>query len=157
MQHWYFWQGYSKLLLFRHAGQQPLVTRTDKFYKPLWVQMRNRKTAQSVVTMATQILLPMSNCDSGPLQRSDDCETCWVMYNFGQEGPIKVIRHLLRRQLLRWWYLGQQRLRLGVMIRFLVRGRVRIKIRFRVRVTFNVSIYHRSNCRRSKCTFPIKL
>ena len=43
------------------------------------------------------------------------------------------------------------------MIGFLVRGRVRIKIRFRVRfrvrvgVTFNINIYHRSNCRRSKC------
>ena len=44
-----------------------------------------------------------------------------------------------------------------VMIGFLVQGRVRIKIRFRVRVrvrvgvTLNVSVYHRSNCRRSKC------
>ena len=57
-------------------------------------------------------------------------------------------------------HLGQQRVRVRVMIGFLVRGRVRIKIRFRVRVmvrvrvrvgvTFNVSIYHRSNCRRSK-------
>ena len=39
------------------------------------------------------------------------------------------------------------------MIGFLVRGRVKIKIRFRVRVgvTLNVSIYHRSNCHRSKC------
>ena len=39
------------------------------------------------------------------------------------------------------------------MIWFLVRGRVRIKIRFRFRVrvrvgvTFNINIYHRSNCR----------
>ena len=45
------------------------------------------------------------------------------------------------------------------MIGFLVRGRVRIKIRIRVRVkvgvTFNVRIYHRSNCRRSKCTFML--
>ena len=55
-----------------------------------------------------------------------------------------VIRHLLRRQLLRWWYLRQQRVRVRVMIGFLVRGRVRIKIRIRDRVrigvTFNVSI-----------------
>ena len=48
------------------------------------------------------------------------------------------------------------------MIGFLVRGRVRIKIRFRVRVpvrvgvTFNVGIYNRSNCRRSKCHTFIK-
>ena len=44
-----------------------------------------------------------------------------------------------------------------VMIGYLVRGRVRIKIMIRVRVgvTFNVMVYHRSNCRRSKyCTFP---
>ena len=41
------------------------------------------------------------------------------------------------------------------MIGFLVRGRVRIKIRFRVRVrrgvTFNVRVYHWSNCLGSKC------
>ena len=37
------------------------------------------------------------------------------------------------------------------MIGFLVGDRVRIKIRIRVGVTFNVSIYHWSNCRRSKC------
>ena len=43
------------------------------------------------------------------------------------------------------------------MIGFMVQGRVRIKIRIRVRVRvrvgvmFNVSIYHKSNCRRSKC------
>ena len=65
-----------------------------------------------------------------------------------------VIRHFLRRQLLQWWYLRQQRVRVRVMIGFLVRGRVRIKIMFRVRVrvtfgvTYNVGIYHRSNCRR---------
>ena len=48
------------------------------------------------------------------------------------------------------------------MIGFLVQGRVRIKIRIRVRVgvgvrvMFNVSIYHMSNCRRSKCcTFNV--
>ena len=44
-----------------------------------------------------------------------------------------------------------------VMIGFLVQGRLRIKnrirIRIRVGVTFNVSIYHWSNCCRSKCTF----
>ena len=42
-----------------------------------------------------------------------------------------------------------------VTIGFLVRSRVRIKIRIRVRgrvvVTFNVRVYHWSNCRRSKC------
>ena len=47
------------------------------------------------------------------------------------------------------------------MIGFLVRGRVRVKIRIRVRVkimirvkvgvTFNVSVCHWSNCRRSNC------
>ena len=48
---------------------------------------------------------------------------------------------------------GQQRLRVRVMIEFLVRGRVKIKIRFRVRVgvMFNINIYYRSNYRRSKC------
>ena len=48
-----------------------------------------------------------------------------------------------------------KRVRVRVMIGFLVQGRVRIKIRIRVRVrvgvTFNVSVYHRSNCHRSKC------
>ena len=37
------------------------------------------------------------------------------------------------------------------MIGLLVRGRVRIKIRVRVGVTFNVRVYHWSNCHRSKC------
>ena len=59
--------------------------------------------------------------------------------------------HLLRRQLLLPWYLGQQRVRVRVMIGCLVRGRVRFEITIRVRVRFNVSVYHRSNCRRSKC------
>ena len=49
-----------------------------------------------------------------------------------------VIQHLLRRQLLLWWYIWQQRVRVRVMIGCLVRGRVRIKIRIRVGVTFNV-------------------
>ena len=46
----------------------------------------------------------------------------------------------------------QQRVRVSVMIEFLVQGRVGIKIRIRVRnrvkvwVMFNVDIYHRSNC-----------
>ena len=44
--------------------------------------------------------------------------------------------------------------RVRVMIGFLVQGRVRIKIRIwvrvRVGVTFNISVYHWSNCRRSK-------
>ena len=41
------------------------------------------------------------------------------------------------------------------MIGFLVRRRVRIKIRIRVRVgvTFNVGVYHGSNCRRSKMLY----
>ena len=50
-----------------------------------------------------------------------------------------------------------------VMIGFLVWGRVRIKIRIRIRVRvrigvmFNISVYHWSNCRRSKCrTFHFK-
>ena len=81
-------------------------------------------------------------------------QACKIIYCLHEN---KVIRHLLRRQLLRWWYLGQQRVRVSVMIGFLVRGRVRIKIRIRVRVrvgvTFNVSIYHRSKCR----TFENKL
>ena len=46
-----------------------------------------------------------------------------------------------------------------VMIGFLVQGRVRFKIRIRIRVRvrvrvgvmFNVNIYDRINCRRSKC------
>ena len=66
-----------------------------------------------------------------------------------------VIRHLLRGQLLLRWYRRQQRVRVRVMIGFLVWGRVRIKIRIRVRVTFNVRVYHRHDrsnyCRRSKC------
>ena len=39
---------------------------------------------------------------------------------------------------------------LWVMIEFLVRGRVRVKIgiKVRVRVTFYVSVYHWSNCRK---------
>ena len=76
-------------------------------------------------------------------------------------GPLVVIRHLLRQQLLLWWYLQQQRVRVRIMIGFLVQGMVRIKsrirVRVRIRVMFNVSIYHRSNCCRSKCchTFPL--
>ena len=60
-----------------------------------------------------------------------------------------VIRHLLL------WYLWKQRVRVRVMIGFLVRGRIRIKIRIRVRVgvMFNVSVYHGSNCRRSKMSY----
>ena len=73
---------------------------------------------------------------------------------------LQVIQHLLRRQLLLRWYLRQQRVRVRVMIGFLVRGRVRIKIKIRVEVrvwvTFNVRVYHWSNCHRSKCgTFDI--
>ena len=37
------------------------------------------------------------------------------------------------------------------MIGFLVRGSVRIKVWVRVRVTFNISVCHWSNCRRSRC------
>ena len=43
------------------------------------------------------------------------------------------------------------------MIGFLVRGRVRVKLIIRIRVmvrvgdTFNFSVYHGGNCRRSKC------
>ena len=72
-----------------------------------------------------------------------------------QVGLVKVIQHLLRWQLLLRWCLQQQKVRVRVMIWFLVRSRVRIKIRIRVRVrvgvTFYVSVYRWSNCRRSKC------
>ena len=69
-------------------------------------------------------------------------------YGVGGGG---VIRHLLQRQLLLQWYLQQQRVGVRVMIQFLVWGRVRIKIRIRVKVvvTYNVRVYHWSNCRRS--------
>ena len=89
------------------------------------------------------------------LNKTYKYKTYIYMYILLDHACILVIRHLLRRQLLRWWYLGQQRLRVRVMIGFLVRGRVKIKIRFRVRVRvgvmFNINIYHRSNYRRSKC------
>ena len=64
---------------------------------------------------------------------------------------------MLRRQLLRHWYLSEDRVRLMGMIGFLVQGRVRIRIRVRVRdrvrvyVSFNISISCRSICRRSIC------
>ena len=54
------------------------------------------------------------------------------------------------QQLLLSWYFGQQRVRVRVMIGFWVQGRVGIKIKIRVGVRFNVSVYHWSNCRRSK-------
>ena len=79
---------------------------------------------------------------------------CWIMKSDILTANV-VIRHLLRRQLLLPWYLAQQRVGVRVMIGFLVQGRVRIKIRIRVRVRvrvmFNISVYHWSNCRRSKC------
>ena len=67
---------------------------------------------------------------------------------------ILVIRHLLPRQLLlRWLSLttkeSEERAIFRLTIGFLARGRVMIKIRVRVGVTFNVSVYHWSNCRRS--------
>ena len=71
----------------------------------------------------------------------------------------KVIRHLLWWQLLLRWYLWKQRVRMRVMIGFLVRGSVRIKIRVRVRVgvSVNVGVYCWSNCHWSKCrTFKYK-
>ena len=66
-------------------------------------------------------------------------------------GISMVIGYLLRRQLLLWLYLGTTRVR--IMIGFLVQGwvKIKIRIRIRVRVMFNISIYHRSNCHRSKC------
>ena len=78
---------------------------------------------------------------------------CWSFVHYSYLK--RVIRHLLRRQLLLRWYLWQQKVRVRVMIGFLVRDRVRIMIliRIRVGVTFNVSDYHLSNCRRSNCTF----
>ena len=44
---------------------------------------------------------------------------------------------------------------IGFLVRVRVRVRIRIWIRVRVRfgVTFNVSVYRWSNCRRSKITF----
>ena len=83
----------------------------------------------------------------------NNCDT--PVYNTW--NATRVIQHLLQRQLLRLWYLRQQRVRVRVMIGFLVRDRVRIKIMIRVRVrvrvgvTFNVGVYRWSNCRRSKC------
>ena len=64
----------------------------------------------------------------------------------GHTALLTVIRHLLRRL-----YLQQHRVRVRVRTGFLVPGRVRIEIRGRDGVSFNVSIYHWSNCRRSKC------
>ena len=65
---------------------------------------------------------------------------------------VTVTWHLLLR-----WYLRQQRVRVRVTIGFLVRGRVMIKIRIRigVMVTLTCSVYHWSNCRRSKYTFAV--
>ena len=40
---------------------------------------------------------------------------------------------------------------IGVLSQGRVRIKIRIGIRVRVGVTFDVSIYHWSNCRRSKC------
>ena len=65
---------------------------------------------------------------------------------FFQHKVSTVIRHLLRQVLLRQ-YLIQQRVRVSVMIGYLVRGWVRID----VSITFNVRVHHWSNCRRSKC------
>ena len=45
-----------------------------------------------------------------------------------------------------------KRVRVKVMIGFLVRGRVRIKISIRIRVRVGVGVtFNVSNCRRSKC------
>ena len=63
-----------------------------------------------------------------------------------------VTRHMLRRQLLRHWYLSGDRVRLRGIIGFLVQGRVRIRIRVRVKVrvrvyvSFNIRISCRSIC-----------
>ena len=70
---------------------------------------------------------------------------------------IPVTRHMLRRQLLRHWYLSGDRVILMGMIWFLVQGTVKIRIRVRVRVrvrvyvSFNIQILWRSICRRSIC------
>ena len=64
---------------------------------------------------------------------------------------------MLRRQLLRHWYLSGDRVRLRGIIGFLVQGRIRIRIRVRVEVrvrvyvSFNIRISCRSICRRSIC------
>ena len=79
----------------------------------------------------------------------------WWMIYWEVILVLWVIRHLVRLQLLLWWYLQQQRVRVRVMTGFWDLGRVRIKIRIRVRVSvgvmFNVSVCHGSNCHRSKC------
>ena len=79
-----------------------------------------------------------------------------------QKGYISLeIQHLLRWQLLPRW--RQERVRVRVMIGFLVRGRarinitIRIRVRVRVGVTFNVSDYYWSNCRRNKCCTFVSL
>ena len=46
----------------------------------------------------------------------------------GGKTILQVTRHMLRRQLLRHWYLSEDRVRLIGMIGFLVQGRVRIKL-----------------------------
>ena len=80
-----------------------------------------------------------------------DYEHCFIALALHISGPFipRVIRHFLRRQLLHGlrWYLRQQRVRVRVTIGLLVRRRVMIKIRIRVGATFNVSVYHWSNCR----------
>ena len=53
---------------------------------------------------------------------------------------MRLTRHMLRRQLLRHWYLSEDRVRLMGMIGFLVEGRVRIRIRIRVRVRVRVYV-----------------
>ena len=73
---------------------------------------------------------------------------------------MMVIRHLLWWQWLLRWCLQQQRVTVLVMIGLLVRDWVRVKImirdKVRVGVTFNITVYHWSNCRRSKChTFVV--
>ena len=91
----------------------------------------------------------------------------WLRYNCIRHSSRKLLVafHAVGLEVVGWsdmllrWYLRQQRVRVRVMIVFLVRGRVGVKISIRVRVgvTFSVSVYHWSNCRRSKCrTFKLR-
>ena len=95
------------------------------------------------------------SCECSAWSLKHDCTLA-----FSQRGvrmSLEVTRHMLRRQLLRHWYLSGDRVRLRGIIGFLVQGRVRIRIRVRVKarvrvyVSFNIRISCRSICRQSIC------
>ena len=66
------------------------------------------------------------------------CLCCIMMFRWINEQlgiqTFWVIQHLLRWKLLLLWYLRQEKVRVRVMIGFLVRGKVRIEIWIRVRI-----------------------